>query len=114
MTTQDDISLIKLLRDEGYTIRAIAKETDIPATTVHRILSQRADPEGIDLLHARIEELEKLVKLQGVKLQGEQLQSLLPKPKKDSFAIPDNLTPELKLEVFRKRQKELAELREYS
>lgn len=109
MTTQDDISLIKLLRDEGYTIRAIAKETDIPATTVHRILSQRADPEGIDLLRARIEELEKLVKL-----QSEQLQSLLPKPKKDLFAIPDNLTQEQKLEAFRKKQRELAEQREYS
>lgn len=103
MTTQDDISLIKLLKDEGYTIRAIAKETDIPATTVHRILSQRADPEGIDLLRARIEELEKLV---------EQLQTLL--PKKNSFSIPDNLTPELKLEAFRKRQRELAERAEYS
>ena len=109
MTTQDDISLIKLLRDEGCTIRAIAKETDIPATTVHRILSQRADPEGIDLLRARVDELEKLVKL-----QGEQLQTLLPKPKKDLFAIPDKLTQEQKLEAFRKRQKELAELREYS
>ncbi len=109
MTTQDDISLIKLLKDEGYTIRAIAKETEIPATTVHRILSQRADAEGIDLLRTRVEELEKLVKL-----QGEQLQTLLPKPKKDSFALPDNLTPELKLEAFRKRQRELAERAEYS
>lgn len=109
MITQDDISLIKLLRDERYTIRAIAKETDIPATTVHRILSQRADPEGIDLLRARVEELEKLVKL-----QGEQLQSLLPKPKKDPFDISDSLTPEQRLEAFRKRQRELAEQREYS
>jgi len=102
MTTQDDISLIKLLRDEGCTIRAIAKETDIPATTVHRILSQRADPEGIDLLRARVDELERVV------------QPLLSKPKKASFAVPDDLTPELKLEAFRKRQRELAERAEYS
>lgn len=106
MATQDDISLIKLLKDEGYTIRAIAKETEIPATTVHRILSQRADPEGIDLLRTRFDELEKLVKL-----QGEQLQILLPKPKKDPF---EGVPQDLKLEAFRKRQRELAERAEYS
>jgi predicted DNA-binding protein YlxM (UPF0122 family) len=109
MLAKEDIEYIRYLHKEGYSIREIMKETDIPRTAVHNVVSQRADPEGIDLLHARVEELEKLVKL-----QGEQLQSLLPKPKKDSLAIPDNLTPELKLEAFRKRQRELAEQREYS
>jgi predicted DNA-binding protein YlxM (UPF0122 family) len=106
MLAKEDIEYIRYLHKEGYSIREIMKETDIPRTAVHNVVSQRADPEGIDLLHARIDELEKLVKL-----QGEQLQTLLPKPKKDLF---EGVPQDLKLEAFRKRQRELAERAEYS
>ncbi len=37
----DKISEILGLREEGYTIREISEKTDIPRSTVHRILQQR-------------------------------------------------------------------------
>ena len=113
--SDQDLECARVMQREGFSIRAISAELDIPYSTLRSKLSskpkepQRADPEGINLLRARVEELEKLVKL-----QGEQLQSLLPKPEKAPFTMPDNLTPEQKLEAFRKRQKELAEQREYA
>ena len=104
--SDQDSECARVMQREGFSIRAISAELDIPYSTLRSKLSsrpnkpQRADPEGIDLLRVRVEELERLV------------QSLL--PKKDLFAIPNNLTSEQKLEAFRKRQRELAERAEYS
>ncbi len=104
--SDQDLECAKVMQREGFSIRAISAELDIPYSTLRSKLNtkpsqpQRADPEGIDLLRVRVEELERLV------------QSLL--PKKDLFAIPNNLTSEQKLEAFRKRQRELAERAEYS
>lgn len=106
--SDQDLECARAMRLEGFSIRAISAELDIPYSTLRSKLNskpsepQRADPEGIDLLRARVEELERLV------------QSLLPKPKKDVLVIPENLTQEQKLEAFRKRQRDLAERREYS
>jgi len=113
--SDQDLECARVMQREGFSIRAISAELGIPYSTLRSKLSskpkelQRADPEGIGLLRTRVDELEKLIKL-----QSEQLQTLLPKPNKDSFAMPDNLTSEQKLEAFRKRQRELAERHEYS
>ena len=107
--SDQDLECARVMQREGFSIRAISAELDIPYSTLRSKLSakpsehQRADPEGIDLLRIRVEELE---------LRLKTLEELvLPKPKKDPF---EGVPQDLKLEAFRKRQRELAERAEYS
>lgn len=107
--SDQDLECARAMQREGFSIRAISSELGIPYSTLRSKLSskpsepQRADAEGIDLLRARVEKLE---------LRFKALEeSVLPKSKKDLF---EGVPQEQKLEVFRKRQKELAERREYS
>jgi transcriptional regulator with XRE-family HTH domain len=72
MTTQTDIDLIFLLKEENYSIREIAAETGVPKSTVQRILTQSQQPGagGTEQLRLRVEELENKLESTNAKLEA--------------------------------------------